>query len=429
MATPILMPMPGQMTEECTLVAWHKHEGDPVSRGDVLFEFETDKSVMDVEAFVDGTLLRVLVAEGATVPVNTICAWIGMAGEVVADGDASGNVGPPASSDPPFMATETPVPQSTPQTSLPAELTPPIHSAAPGMSPRAARLAKQLGVSLSSAAGSGPDGRIVERDIQAVAEGTRPEAPAAAAPLGTGAHVQSATQAGSLDGRGEGRPMSRLRQTIARRLTESVRNAPHFAVTVSVDMSQAIDLRTELKGQGSPYTVTDFVLWATAQTLAEFPTVNGVTDGEQVWDRERVHLGVAVSVPGGLVVPVIRDADRLDIDQLRERAAALVSAARAQGLSPDDLSGSTFTVSNMGMLDVDEFTAIINPGESAILAVASIVPTVSVVGDGIGIRQVMRMTLSADHRLVDGELGARFVNAIRRRLEDADVIRNLIIQT
>jgi pyruvate dehydrogenase E2 component (dihydrolipoamide acetyltransferase) len=169
--------------------------------------------------------------------------------------------------------------------------------------------------------------------------------------------------------------------------------------------------------------VTDFILAATAQTLAEFPDVNSRTDGTLVWTRRRVHLGVAVSVPNGLVVPVIRDADRCSLTELHDRAAGLAERARAGSLPVDDMTGSTFTVSNLGMFGVDEFSAIINPGEAAILAVSSVIPTPIVVGDGIGIRHVMKLTLSADHRLVDGELGARFLNALRRRLQDAEAFR------
>jgi pyruvate dehydrogenase E2 component (dihydrolipoamide acetyltransferase) len=189
-------------------------------------------------------------------------------------------------------------------------------------------------------------------------------------------------------------------------------------------MTKPLALRQELKAAGTPLSVTDFVLAATAQTLAEFPEVNSRTDGQQMWLRRRVHLGVAVSVPNGLVVPVLRDADRLSLTQIHDRAAALAEGARAGTLPVDDLTGSTFTVSNLGMFGVDEFTAIINPGEAAILAVSSVTPTVVVVGEGFGVRQIMKLTLSADHRLVDGELGARFLNALRRRLQDADSFRN-----
>ena len=220
--------------------------------------------------------------------------------------------------------------------------------------------------------------------------------------------------------------MSRMRRTIAARLTQSWQTAPHFTVTVAVDVTRVLALRAELKAEGTNLTVTDFVLAATAQTLAEFPDVNSRTDGELVYPRRRVHLGVAVSVPAGLVVPVVRDADRLTIGELHDRVAALAAAAREGTIGVDDLTGSTFTVSNLGMHGVEEFSAIINPGEAAILAVSSAIATPLVIDGGIGIRQVMKLTLSADHRIVDGELGARFLNALRRRLEDVRAFRDEI---
>jgi pyruvate dehydrogenase E2 component (dihydrolipoamide acetyltransferase) len=174
-------------------------------------------------------------------------------------------------------------------------------------------------------------------------------------------------------------------------------------------------------------TVTDFIVSAAAQTLAEFPDVNSRTDGVSIWPRRRVHVGLAVSLPDGLVVPVIRDADRRSLPELHTQAAALAEAARNGALTPDDMSGGTFTISNLGMFGVDEFSAIINPGESTILAVSSIVPTPVAIGDGIGVRQIMKLTLTADHRLVDGELAARFLNAVRRRLQDADAFRGGIL--
>ena len=219
------------------------------------------------------------------------------------------------------------------------------------------------------------------------------------------------------------RPLSRIRRVIADRLTHSWTSTPHFTVTVAVDVTALLALRAELKAGGTNLTVTDFVLAATAQTLAEFPDVNSRTDGDSVWPRRRVHLGLAVSLPGGLVVPVIRDADRLPIAELHDRAAALAAKAREGALAVDDMTGSTFTVSNLGMFGVEEFSAIINPGEAAILAVASAIPTAVAIGDGLAVRSIMKLTLSADHRLVDGELGARFLGAIRRRLEDSMAFR------
>jgi pyruvate dehydrogenase E2 component (dihydrolipoamide acetyltransferase) len=209
-----------------------------------------------------------------------------------------------------------------------------------------------------------------------------------------------------------------MRRVIADRLTSSWQTTPHFTVTVAVDVTRVLDRRADLKAAGLNLTVTDFVLAATAQTLVEFPDVNSRTDGASIYPRSRVHLGVAVSIPAGLVVPVIRDADRLSIGEIHDRAAGLAAAAREGTLAVDDMTGSTFTVSNLGMFGVEEFSAIINPDEAAILAVSSATRMPVALQDGIGVRSIMRLTLSADHRIVDGEMGARFLNALRRRLED-----------
>jgi pyruvate dehydrogenase E2 component (dihydrolipoamide acetyltransferase) len=409
MAQPILMPKPGQMTEECTVVAWLKHEGDPVRRGDVLFEIETDKANMDVESFSDGVLLKIVAPEGQTVAVNSVCAWVGEPGEAVPDAPDTPS-GPAAGPPPVAVAPAEPVPS---RQASPAE-PPTTPGRSPGMriSPRASRAAAELGIDPRVVTGTGPTGRITERDVRAhVARTDRPAAtapPSLPRPPAEGEEVQ---------------PLSRLRQVIARRLTESWTSTPHFAVTVPVDVTGIVELRAELRSLGETYSVTDFVVIATAQTLVEFPLVNSKTDGTSIWRRSRVNLGLAVSVEDGLLVPVIRDADRLTIRELHDRAVALADGARAGTLGPDDLTGGTFTVTNMGMYGIEQFSPIINPGEGAILAVASIAPAVVPVGGGIGVRQLMRLTLAADHRLVDGELGARFLNALRRRLEDIEAIR------
>jgi pyruvate dehydrogenase E2 component (dihydrolipoamide acetyltransferase) len=215
-------------------------------------------------------------------------------------------------------------------------------------------------------------------------------------------------------------PISRMRQVIAERLAHSFATAPHFYVTVAADITGLSALREELKAAGRRYTVNDFILKSVAEALREFPNVNSVCDGRTACRRSRVHLGVAVALDSGLVVPVIRDADRQGLAELRDAAVSQVARAREGRLGPDDMRGGTFTVSNMGMLDVENFAAIINPGETAILAVASARPSPAVVEGRLAVRTLMKMTLSADHRMVDGAEGARFVNAVRARLEDVD---------
>jgi pyruvate dehydrogenase E2 component (dihydrolipoamide acetyltransferase) len=431
-AHPILMPKPGQATEECTLILWLKAEGDAVRKGDVLFEIETDKSAMEVEAFDEGILLKQVVAAGSTVPVNTVCGYVGVAGEIIPEtpvgrpADEESIVAsaaevaaerPPASSPVHVAIADTgydPAPTGR-ATSASSDVARP-HGDRIRVSPRASRLAAVLGVDVGSIRGTGPDGRITERDVQAAV------ARSETAPVDAGNGRSSKLDAPSLPDAAE--PMSRMRRVIADRLTQSWTTTPHFAVTVSVNLGRLLTMRQDLKAQGVAVSVTDFILTATAQTLVEFPDVNACTDGVSIVHHPRVHLGLAVSIPGGLVVPVIRDADILSVVAIHDQAADLVARARAGSLAVDDMTGGTFTVSNLGMFEVDEFKAIINPGEGAILAVASAIPTPIAIGDGIAVRPMMRLTLSADHRVIDGEVGARFLGALRRRLEDADSLRN-----
>ena len=435
MAHAILMPKPGQMTEECTLIVWRKAEGEVVHKGDVLFEIETDKSAMEVESFDEGVLLRQVVAEGTTVPVSAVCAWIGQAGETIPDAGDEPAVAAAAAQPARTAASAAwnraaaAEPRDTPPT--PAGLAAPTSSGTAGpdearlrISPRASRLAASAGLDPVTSAvrvrmGGSPSATSTprspsrlshQRPGNSAGRSVRPrQRRAPSQPVGPDEIVE---------------PMSRMRRVIAERLTQSWTTTPHFTITVAANLYSLLALRSELKLSGMNLTVTDFVLTAVAQTLVEFPDLNTRIDGTNLIRRERVHLGLAVSVPGGLLVPVIRDAHLLSVIGMHQRAQAVIDGARSGALGPDELGGSTFTVSNLGMFEVDEFSAIINPGESAILAVASAVPTPVAIGEGIAVRPIMKLTLSADHRVVDGETGARFLGALRRRLEDAGPFRN-----
>ena len=306
----------------------------------------------------------------------------------------------------------------------------PASAAAAGklkISPRASRVAAELGVDPRSVTGTGPDGRIVERDVRTAAESGPPAVPASGTTPTPAAPAPAAPMAPPppTNVAGAGETLSRMRQTIARRLTENT-SVPTFTVTVAVDMTDLLAYRAQLKAAGSRISVTDFVHVAVVQALGEFPLLNASTDGVQLWKHEHVHLGVAVSVPSGLLVPVVREADLLSVKGLHDKTAEVVNAARAGALTPESLTGSTFSVSNMGMFGVEQFSAIINPGESGILAVSSVNAEVRPYAGGMAIRQMMRITLTADHRLVDGAMGADFVNAVKRRLEDADGFRNQV---
>jgi pyruvate dehydrogenase E2 component (dihydrolipoamide acetyltransferase) len=306
------------------------------------------------------------------------------------------------------------------------------------ISPRAAKLARESAINPSPVVGTGPYGRIVERDVKNYLESKgyyQLRITPAAKRLAAKENIDILT----LDGKNapgritvavvqraiaeKPQPMSRMRQVIAARLTESFTTTPHFFVTVAVDMTELVNFRSELKAQGAPYTVTDFIVKAVALSLAEFPVVNSTTDGKNVRWHSKVHLGLAVNLEHGLVVPVIRDAEELSLAELHDCASELVAKARAGKLT--EMSGSTFTISNMGMLDIENFTAIINPGESAILAVSSIVKQ-PVVKDGqIVVRDIMKMTLSSDHRIIDGATAARFANAIKQKLEEISLWKRL----
>jgi pyruvate dehydrogenase E2 component (dihydrolipoamide acetyltransferase) len=451
MARPVVMPKLGQSEEEGKLVRWLKKEGDAVARGDILFEIETDKALLEVESFFDGTLLKVLVPEGETVPVQSVVGFIGEPGEAI-----------PAVPAPKPEPTRTPAASPAATRSIPARevrgrrpeatermpdvgpvAVPARETAAPEVfriSPRAARLARECAIDPSPIGGTGPGGRIVERDVRAYLD-AKGYNQLRLTPAAKKRAVEEKLDVLTLRARGDSgritladveaalaerpKPLSRMRQIIAERLTRSFTTAPHFFVTTSVDMTDLVAFRAELKAQGAPYTLTDFILKAVALALREFPAVNSTTDGKQVRWRSHVHLGLAVSLEEGLVVPVIRDAEDLPLAEMHERATELTAKARAGKLTPEEMAGSTFTISNMGMMEVENFTAIINPGESAILAVSSVLPQPVVRNDQIVIRQMMKMTLSSDHRLIDGALAARFVNAVRSKLEEINLWKRL----
>ncbi|MGD0922689.1 MAG: dihydrolipoamide acetyltransferase family protein [Terriglobia bacterium] len=456
MVRPIVMPKLGQSEEEGTLVRWLKKEGEAVAKGDILFEIETDKALLEVESFHDGTLLKIVVPEGRTVPIQSIVGFVGEPGEAVPEVPA-----PPAVTEKAAALREPAGPLRQPAPAPATEgIQPPMKRPVHGerearlqetppcvptagettrpfkISPRAARLARESAIDPTPIAGTGPGGRVVERDVKAYlgAKGydrlrITPAAKKLAAKEGIDLlSLQPGDDSGGITvGDIETaiaerpKPMTRMRQVIAQRLTQSYANTPHFFVTVSADVTELDSFRSELKTQGVSCTITDFILKAAALALQEFPIMNSTTDGKSVRWHSRIHLGLAVALEQGLVVPVIRDANVLTLAEIHDRATELTAKARAGKLTPAEMTGSTFTISNMGMLDVENFTAIINPGESAILAVSSIVKQPVVRDDQSVIRSMMKMTLSSDHRIIDGALAARFLNVIRKKLEETSL--------
>ena len=448
MATPIIMPKFGQMTEESAIVEWLKKEGDKVEKGDILFSVETDKSVMEVESFEAGTLLKITVPPGVSVPVQSTVGFLGSPGEAIPAVTA------PAPAPKPEAPRTAPTAAVAPKTPAPriAESVAPVAappapvSAAPAapalfrISPRAATFARNSVIDPTRIKGTGPLGRVVEKDVQAYLD-KHGYAQLRITPAAKEKAAKEKLDLLSLTGTGDGgritmadvdralaerpRTMNKMRQIIAQRLTQSVVTAPHFFVTVEVDMTELVKLRAQLKEKGAPFTVTDFIAEAAVLTLKEFPDVNSTTDGKTVRWHSRVHLGVAVSLEQGLVVPVIRNADDLTLAELNAQSKDLAERARAGRLPPDEMSGSTFTISNMGMLDVENFTAIINPGESAILAVSSTGKKAVVRNDQVVVRSIMKLTLSSDHRIIDGAMAAKFANAIKQKLEDIELWKRL----
>jgi pyruvate dehydrogenase E2 component (dihydrolipoamide acetyltransferase) len=459
MVKAVVMPKLGQSEETVKIVKWRKQVGDTVAKGDVLFEIETDKALLEVESFFAGTLLKIIAGEGVTVPVQTTVAFVGDPGEPVPEvvlpptprseargpkSEARESLTRPAQRDTlsPRERETHQRPSPLPGERVPEEggqvrgLVPPSEVAEPQLfriSPRAAKLAKECVIDPTPIVGTGPQGRIVERDVKQYLEAQgygrlriTPTAKKLAAreglnllrlmPKEDGSQITVADIERLLAERPK--PLTRMRQIIAQRLTESFTHAPHFFVTVSADVTELEALRAELKAQGASYTLTDFILKAAALALEQLPIVNSTSDGLNIRWHSSIDLGFAVALEQGLVVPVIRRANELTLAEIHARAQDLTAKARAGQLTPAEMTGSTFTISNLGMMDVENFTAIINPGESAILAVSSRAKQPVVRNDQVVIRSMMKMTLSSDHRLIDGALAARFLNSIRKTLEE-----------
>ena len=402
-----------------------------------------------------GTVLNIALPEGVEVPVMSICAVIGEPGEEIPPIPPPEPVSEPeaeAPSAPAAASAPSPAPSSSPASAPAQTPTEPAvaesataHRQAPSspalpakpISPRARRFAGDYLIDLDRVPGTGPNGRVIEHDVRAYLDESgynqRRITPVAFniarhADLnlldleGTGVNGRVTVSDVRRAENEKPQSMSRMRRIIAQRLTESKQTVPHFYVTVSVDMTDLIALRKSLKAQGVSIGINDFVLKAVADALVEVPRVNAVTDdGKTLRLRMDVHLGIAVNLENGLVVPVLRRANHMDLDELHAESAELIDKAREGKATPEELSGSTFTISNMGMMNVEEFSAIIQPGESGILAVSSAVPTPVVTDDReIVVRDMMKITLSADHRVVDGVIGATFANTVKRNLENTD---------
>ena len=418
MAETVTMPKLGFDMAEGTLVRWVIAEGEAVTKGAILAEIETDKATVEVESVYDGLLARQLVAEGDVVPVNTPIAIIAAPGEQIEEGvKISIEKAAPVPKSAPEAGPSGALPQA-PAEAVVAEavVTEGVLPGGVKASPLARRLAEERGVSLSAVAGSGTGGRITKKDVEAFIAAPAILALPQIAPA-------PAVQPGLPSFPSTTVPLKRLRAIIGRRMTEAKQRVPHFYVTHEYDMAALLDLRRQVNltlPDEEKVSVNDFVIKAAALTLREFPNLNASLDesNNQVIQHGGVNIGVAVAVEGGLLTVVCRDADRKPIRQISAEVRQMVQRARNGKVRPEDIEGSTFSVSNMGMYDVEHFIAIINPPEAAILAVGS-AREVPVVKDGAvvpGLR--MKATISVDHRLSDGAEGARFMQALAKYLEE-----------
>jgi len=447
--TKVVMPKLSEQMESGKIIKWLKKEGDRVQSGDILAEVETDKADVEMEAFGSGVLRKILVAAGNKAPVGSLIGVIAEENDDIGAVVAQAGSGAPAaaaseakapSGAKPGMADRPAAVPPQPKSEDPAarKPSPSTGSESPGSrrvqdavaaasvpqpsgdggrvkaSPLARKIAAQSGVDLKLIQGSGPGGRIVRRDVEAAST-----APAAAAVAAAPA-LRPVAQPAAAGAEYEDLPLSPMRSAIARRMPLSKAPVPHFYVTSEVAMDRAWELREELNGlEGQPkISVNDFIIRACALTLLQHPGVNASFQGESIRVFHRVHMGIAVALEEGLITPVLRDVHAKPLAQIAVEARDLAERARQRKLRTQELSGATFSISNLGMFDVRDFSAIINPPEGAILAVGSVrrVPVVS--DEGLGVGRRMALTISCDHRVMDGAMGARFLQDVKKLLEE-----------
>ena len=439
MATAILMPALSPTMTEGKLAQWLKAEGDVVAAGDVLAEIETDKATMEVEAVDEGVLAKIVVLGGTEgVAVNAVIALLADEGEDAAGVDvddlstmpspapiaapsAAPSAAPASASEPTPAPAPAPAPVAAP-TPAPSPLPTPAPTPAPATrvfaSPLARRLAGDAGIDLTAVAGSGPRGRIVKKDVEAaIAAGPDP---AAVAPAIAGGPTPA--PAGDLPGMPgyDAIPHSMMRKTIARRLTESKQTAPHFYLTVDCRIDELLDLRKKLNANANDYklSVNDLIIRAAALALKEVPEANAswFEDAVRMWHT--VDISVAVAIEGGLITPIIRGAEGKGLKAISSEMKDLAERARVGKLAPEEYQGGTFSISNLGMFGIKEFSAVINPPQGAILAVGAGEPRPVVVDGALAVGTVMTCTLSVDHRVVDGAVGAAFMQVFKGLIEE-----------
>ena len=421
MASRVVMPKLSDTMEEGRILRWLKKEGDAVETGQALAEVETDKATVEMEAYTNGTIRKLITAEGQFVKVGDLIAIVGAPGEDIsallpaagAQAPAAEPVPAPAPA-PARAAAPTAAPAATPG---PASGAPALTGRSMKASPLALRMAAEAGLDLGSLQGTGPQGRIIKRDIEAALS----QAPAAP-PASPGAAPQRARSLSLVAARAEGPEsqeleLSSVRRTIAKRLVQSKGPVPHFYLTIDVAMDRVWDAYKALRDQKSSISINDIIIKATALALRQHPDINASFAGDHVKVFSRVHIGMAVALEDGLITPVLRDADLKPLEEISEEARSLAERARARKLQPNEYTGATFSISNLGMMGIEEFSAIINPPEAAILAVGAVRQVPVAVDGSLAVGWRMKVTLSVDHRVTDGAAGARFLQTLRKFLE------------
>ncbi len=405
MATNVYMEALSPTMEEGRVVKWLKRDGDAVKTGETLAEVETDKAVMDLVARADGVLRQVAAAEGQTVAVGSVVAVIAAPGEAITAAAASAPKPTPA-----------PVSGSGERGAVPSAATP-ADATRVKASPLARRIAKEAGVDLKLVTGTGPGGRVTKRDLEARAVVAQP-APQREVPL-PAPRSPVVTRGGEPY---QDVPLTQIRKTIAKRLATSLGPIPHFFLTTEVDMERASEARDalnkQLGDQGGKVSFNDIIIKATAHALTKHPACNAWFQEDHIRYWNEVHIGMAVAVEDGLITPVIRNAELKSLADIGREAKELADRARSRRLQPNEYTGATFSVSNLGMFDIDQFTAVINPPEAGIIAVGSIVQKPVVVDGQPAVRRRMRITMSCDHRVIDGATGAAFLRTLKQMLEN-----------
>jgi pyruvate dehydrogenase E2 component (dihydrolipoamide acetyltransferase) len=414
----VLMPRLSDTMTEGVIAAWHKQVGDDVKKGDLLAEIETDKATMELESYKNGKLLFQGAEKGQKIAVNDLLCIIGEEGKVDVDGIvAASKGGAPTGGTAPAQQEEAPAAQ--PEAATGEQQSPSTDGGRIKASPLAKKIAAEKGIDLKQVQGSGDNGRITKNDIdnfkpqqQPAPQQAAAQAPAAAPQAPS--QPQIAGQEGYTD-----HTLSQMRKVIAKRLGESKFTAPHFYLTMEINMDKAMEARTQMNEISAvKISFNDMVVKAAAMALRKHPAVNATWMGEFIRQYQHIHIGVAVAIEDGLIVPVVRHADQKPLSAIAAETKELAGKAKAKKLQPAEFTGNTFTISNLGMMDIEEFTAIINPPDSAIMAVGRIKEIVVRKGEGFGVSNVMKVTLSADHRTVDGAVGASFLQTFKRFLEN-----------